>query len=166
MPYNHIDFLETTAAKLKDIAHTQEKQRFFVSTGVSNLEGLIQRISSAYLPLIVAEDNSDERFIDLLDDNILALPIYTFYVLYAASPGNDTQIMLARRNGKITAKKVISRMLKLRHHEDLGLDLVDYNSFRFLGVGPLGDAAHGVMVTFSLKQQAGIFYNPEDWLDD
>lgn len=165
-PYNHIAFMEEVASTLKDIFHKPNKKRFFISTGLVSMDGIMANLPSANLPCLIAENNSDERLSDSISDNIISIPFYTFYILYAASPGNDQKIMEARLKAKLTAKKVISKMLYKRLDPDLGLNLVDYNSIRILGVGPIADSAHGVMVTFSLIEPAKLIYNPEDWNDD
>jgi hypothetical protein len=164
-PYNHITFMEEVASTLKDLLHTQKKKRFFISTGLMSMEGIMANLPTASLPCLIAEDNSEERLSDNISDNILSHPFYTFYILYPAPPGNDQKIMEARQNARITAKKVLSRMLNKKFDPELGLDMVDYNSIRILGVGPIADNAHGVMVTFTLVQPAEINYNPEDWND-
>ena len=161
--YNHIEYMEAVASSLNVLLHKPNKKRFFISTGLVSMEGIIANLPSAHLPCLIAEDNSEERISDNISDNLLSMPFYTFYILYAAPPGNDLKILEARQNAKNTAKKVLSKMLHNRLDADLGLDLVDYNSIRILGVGPIADNAHGVMVSFSLIQPSGITYNPEDW---
>ena len=164
--YNHLEYMEQVATFCRDIAHSKIRPRFFKSTGLANLDGLIARLNSAYYPCLVAEDNSDERFTDNLSDNVLSLPFYSFFILLKANPGNDDEIFAARNNAKIIAKKVISRMANDGINSKFGLELLEYNSIRFLGVGPIGDSGYGVMASFTLKQHANCSYVKSDWLDE
>jgi len=164
--YNHLEYMEEVASLCKDIAHSKPRPRFFKSTGLANLDGLIARLNTAYFPCLVAENNEDERFSDNVSDNVLSVPFYSFYILLKANPGNDDEIFSARTKAKEIAKKVVARMCNDGLNERYGLDLLEYNSIRFLGVGPLGDNGYGVMVSFSVKQVAGVFYNSNDWMDE
>ena len=164
-PYNHIEYMESIAANLKVIAHSRNNQRFFKSTGLASLDGLIARIGCAKLPAIVAEDQSDQNIIDNTSDNILAKPYYTFYVLYPAKAGNDDSIFEARKNGLKTAKKIISRMRKDAREQVYGLKDLNVGSFKIMGIGPIGDQGHGVQVTFTLIEDSDTYYNESDWVD-
>lgn len=164
--YNHIDYCKDIAENLKTIAHTKGKPRFFISTGLAALDGLVAHSASANLPCIVAEDGCDERIYDNTGDNPISIPFYTIYVLFKASPGNDSEVMGARKNARVEAKKIVARMYSDYLNQLNGLALLDPNSIRLQGVGPLGDFGHGVMITFTLQQAAGITYNPNDWLDE
>jgi hypothetical protein len=166
--YNHLTYMESIAENLRDIAHSTAKPRFFKSTGLASLDGLMANLSVANLPCLIAEDGCDERLSDNSSDSIRSLPFYTFYILYQASPGNDTEIMEARSNARATANKVLSRMLRDANvpNFDLGIDIMDFSSVRMQGVGPLGDNGYGVMVTFTLQQEADIDYDTNDWMDE
>jgi hypothetical protein len=166
--YNHLTYMESIAENLRDIAHSTAKPRFFKSTGLASLDGLLANLSVANLPCLIAEDGCDERLSDNQSDNILGHPFYTFYILYKASPGNDTEIMEGRSKAKATAKKVLSRMRRDAHEPnlELGIDILDLSSVRIQGVGPLGDSGYGVMVTFTMQQDADIVYDTNDWMDE
>lgn len=164
--YNHIEYSRMIAINLATIAHSEKKPRFFISAGLSSLDGIVSNISTANLPCIVAEDNCDERITDNLSDNPIGVPFYSLYVLFPASPGNDIETVEARHKARIEAKKIISRIYSDYLNSNHGLNLLDPNSIRMQGVGPLGDYAHGVMVTFTLQQAANIVFNPDEWLDN
>jgi len=162
-PYNHHEYMEDAATKLKAIAHNSNAPRFFKSTGLASLDELLSRIGSVRLPALISEDGSDQVITDNGSDNPLAKPYYTFYIIYPAKAADDSTIFTARSNALATAKKVISRMRT--HSRDLqyGLKDLDFNTIRIMGVGPIGDNGHGVMVTFTLWEPADIYYNATDW---
>lgn len=168
--YNHITYMESIAEQLRDIAHTSKRQRFFKSTGIASLEGVFANLNNLNFPCIIAEDNCDSRLNDNLSDSIREFPFFTFYVLYQASAGNDDEILEARKQARSTANKILSRMLRDANSEEigneLGIRIMDFSSVRMQGVGPLGDNGHGVMVTFTLQQEAPIDYNTNDWFDE
>lgn len=166
--YNHFAYMLSIAENLRDIAHTDKKPRFFMSTGLASLEGILNNINIVNLPCLIAEDNCDLRLSDNLSDGIMALPFYTFYILYPASHGNDAEILEARAKAKVTASKVLARMLRDAHEPDLelGLDIMDFSSVRMQGIGPLGDNGHGVMVTFTIGQEADMVYDTNNWFDE
>jgi hypothetical protein len=172
MEYNHITYMQAIAENIRDIAHTPKKPRFFTSTGISSLEGVFSNLNSLTFPCLIAEDNCDSRLADNLSDSIREHPFFTFYVLYQASAGNDEEILKARSDAKTTARKILSRMLRdakyldWDHEMSVGLRIMDFSSVRIQGVGPLGDTGHGVMVTFTLQQEADIDYDTNDWLDE
>jgi hypothetical protein len=161
--YNHIDYMEDVATKLVDILHTPTKPRYFKSTGLASLDGLLANIGKAVLPALVAEDQCDLNLIDNTSDNILARPYYAFYVLYPASPNDDNKIFDARKKALATAKKVVAKMRNDYRYGNYGLINLEVGSFRFMGVGPLGDCGYGVMVTFTIIEDSDTAYNETDW---
>jgi len=164
MSYNHIEYMEAIATILKDIAHTSDELRFFKSTSLASMDGLLAHIGVAKLPALIAEDQSDSGFIDNTSNNILDRAFYSFYVLYPASPGDDSKIFEARDNAKATAKKIISKMRKDAAEWNYGLKDLEVSSFRFMGIGPLGDCGYGVMVSFTIIEDSDTDYNDDDWI--
>jgi hypothetical protein len=86
-PYNHIDYMEDVATYLKDIAHIPSKPRYFKSTGLASLDGLLANIGVAKLPALIAEDQCDLNLIDNTSDNILARPLLRFLRAIPRQPG-------------------------------------------------------------------------------
>jgi hypothetical protein len=162
--YNHEEYMEDIATSLKLISHSSTNPRFFKSVGLASMDGLLNNVSRANYPCIVAERGPDKRLIDNTSDNLIFQPYFTFFVLYAAEPGNDESIRTARDNAEHVANLILGRMLNFRSTDDHeGLEMLDENSIRVLGVGPLADFAHGVMVTFTIKEAAELYYDDDDW---
>jgi len=164
MMFDFFEYSEDIATNLRDIAHTDSKPRFFKSTGLASLDGLMANISSANFPCMVAEDGKDQRMEDNNSDNPMYRPFFTWFFLFQANAGNDKEIMEARDKAMETAKKAVSRLYYDHINAYNGLELLLPNSISFQGVGPLGDMGHGVMVTFTLREAAMVF-DTDDWLD-
>lgn len=160
--------MEDVATNLKVISHSKSLPRFFVSTGIANLDGLLGQLSQASYPCLVAESGPDKRLLENLSDNPMFQPFYTFFILYQAEPGNADAIREARDKAESDANLIIGKMLNDRINSgstdnEEGLARLDTNSFRVQGVGPLGDSAHGVMVSFTLNEAAELYYDDDDW---
>lgn len=161
--YNHEEYMEAIATNLKDISHSPSRPRFFMSVGLSSMDGLLNSLTRADYPCIVAEKGPDKRLLDNLSDNRMYQPFFTTFILLKAEPGNDKSIRLARDGAEAIAEKIVGKMLKDSVSEANGLALLDEPSIRIQGVGPLGDNAHGVMLSFTLRQAAKFYYDTDDW---
>jgi hypothetical protein len=162
--FKFFEYSEDIATNLRDIGHTTKKPRFFKSTGLASLDGIVANLATVNFPCMVAEDGKDQRMEDNDSDNPMYRPFYTWFFLYQASISNDKEIMEARDKAMETARKAVSRIYSDHINAANGLELLQPNTINFQGVGPLGDLGHGVMVTFTLRQEAMPF-NPNDWLD-
>ena len=62
MQYNHFDYGEMLARKLKPISHTNTEQHFYRSNDPDDLRELNARLSSACGMILIAVDNKDSDF--------------------------------------------------------------------------------------------------------
>lgn len=163
MHYNHEEYFEDCATRYKRISHSPQKPRFFISLGLASMDGLINNLSSANYPCIIAEKGPDKRLRDNRSDNMMWQPFFSFLVLYPTEPGNEASVRTARDTAEADANRIISRMVMEARSNLKGLALLNEESIHVQGVGPLGDCAHGAMVTFTLLESANLIFNNDDW---
>jgi len=161
--YNHEQYMEAVATNLKAINHSADHPRFFISVGLASMDGLLNSLTRADYPCLVAEKGPDKRLIDNLSDNRMYQPFFTSFILLKTEPGNDQSVRQARDSAEEIAEKVVGKMLHDSVHNANGLALLDEASIRISGVGPLGDAAHGVMLSFTIRQPVKFYYDTDDW---
>lgn len=161
--YNHEQYMEAIATNIKDISHSPTRPRFFISLGLSGVDGLLNSLTRADYPCLVAEKGPDKRLLDNLSDNRMYQPFFSAFVLLKAEPGNEQSARQARDAAEVIAEKIIGKMLKDSVNQQNGLDVLNEGSIRIQGVGPLGDNAHGVMFSFTIKQPAKFYYDTDDW---
>ena len=160
--YNHYHFIEELAKQHVEILHTAAKPRFFRSNGLASLDGLLANISSVRLPAFVAEDGKDSRLADNLSDNIIEHSVYTVYVLFPAK-ADEASVTAARVKAKAVAEDIVSVLRLNQVNGTNGLDLFDFNTVRMQGIGPLGDNAHGVMLSYVVPAGAAVVFDPTRW---
>jgi hypothetical protein len=161
--YNHEQYMEDVATNLRDISHSPDNPRFFISVGMVSMDGLLNSLTRADYPCLVAEKGPDKRLIDNLSDNKMYQPFFTLFILLKTEPGNDQSVRQARDNAEIIAEKIVGKLLYNSVRGQKGLSLLDEPSIRIQGVGPLGDNAHGVMLSFTIRQSAKFYYDADDW---
>lgn len=161
--YNHEEYMEAIATNLKAISHSESQPRFFISLGLSAVDGLLNSLTRAHYPCIVAEKGPDKRLLDNLSDNRVYQPFFSAFVLVKAEAGNEQSARQARDAAEVIAEKIVGKMLKDSINQQNGLDVLNEASIRIQGVGPLGDNAHGVMLSFTIKQPAKFYYDTDDW---
>lgn len=161
--YNHINYMQEVAEKQRSIGHSASCEKFFKSTGIANMDGLLASLNDAQYPCLVAEYGPDKRLTDNVSDNPLQQPFHTFFIVTKATAGSATEIAQARETCEAIADKVIAKMNSDRLNNLNGLHLFNIGSVRIFGIGPVGDSAHGVMVTFTTVDAAQLTHNPDDW---
>jgi hypothetical protein len=111
-PYNHFEYGETLAQKLKAIAHTDSEQHYYRATEMEDLQELNARLSGARGMILVAIDGCNSDFGWENSDSLMERPQY-FFVVAKATPGNDTaQIFTSQSECKAVALQIIARMMQ------------------------------------------------------
>lgn len=163
--FEFIKYMLDCAVRLKDIGHTDTKQRFFRISGISQLEELLSSLPNASSPALLVENNTDGRVGDnARSDNFLDTPYYIFYVIEKAPFNDHNKMQAAKENSKNIGFKILSRMLNDRRHYRNGLIMFDFSSITYQSVGPIGDNCFGTMFSFSVANPADLVYSNDDWL--
>ena len=151
IPYNHFQYGEMLARKLKAIAHTDENEHYYRATEAENLQELNERLSSANGMILIAIDgcNSDVSWND--SDSLMELPQY-FFVIAKETAGNDiAKIFESQSECKAVALQIIARMKKDGRDFNLSLQYLEEKSITVRGIGPIGDNFYGVIFGFNMN---------------
>lgn len=163
--FDFIAYMLDCATRLKDIQHTEANPKFFKISGLAGLEEYMQRLSEAQYPAIMVHDNQDGNMGDQgRSDNFLDNPYYVFYVVARPEFGNAGSSEAIKKQCKAIALKIIGRMRRDKRSYANGLQFLNFASIPYQTIGPVGDGAYGIMVSFTVTDQLGSTYNADDWL--
>ena len=163
--FDFIAYMLDCATRLKDILHTDANPKFFKISGLAGLEEYMQRLSEAQYPAILVHDNQDGNLGDQnRSDNFLDNPYYVFYVVGRPEFGNADSSESIKKQCKEIALKIISRMRRDKRNLVNGLSFLNFANIPYQTIGPIGDGAYGIMVSFTVTNQLGSIFNPDDWL--
>ena len=168
--FDFITYMRTVATKLKDIGHSENKPCFYRMSGIASLEEVLAKLTHGQFPAIVVEDSLEGRLLDQLSDNIMDREYYVFYIFDRVEFLNHDAREATKRKLRTIARKVKSRMLR-DHRTDIdwesshGLRNLEINSLSYRNVGPVGDNLIGLAVSFTILENPGLAYNPDDWND-
>lgn len=161
--YNHYEYCEAIARKLKPIKHTEEKKKFFQATEQDELEDLNERLSECTGILFIAIDGTESLFDWKNSDSLMEQPTYLFAIIQQTESGNSQTIFNAQQNCKQIAIQVIAHMMQDYHNYKKGMDLLDPSSFQMKGFGPIRNDFYGVLVSFSFDQGTNYEINQDLW---
>lgn len=161
--YNHYDYCEAIARKLKPIGHSDSDRHFYRATEQTELQELVERMSSAHGMIMIAIDGSFRSFRHEAD-SLMELPSYTIAIAKQTRSTDTDTIFDAIRDSKAAMMQVISRMLCDAREYQHDCELIDASSFRMEGFGPIADLFYGVILSFSLNEGVDYCVNPEMWL--
>lgn len=165
--FDFITYMLDCAVRLKDIQHTEENQRFFRISGISQLEELLANLPDVSVPALMVENNEQGRFSDPgPSDNFLDIPYFAFFVIDKAPFNDFDQIEAVKSKTKAIGLKILSRMLNDRRHYRKGLVMLKFDSVPYQSIGPIGDNCFGTMFSFTVQNMANTRHNPEDWLPE
>ena len=151
--YNHFEYGEMLASKLKAIKHTKEDVHFFRATEQTRYEDLVDSMSSAHGTILIALNGAVSDFLWVDSDSLMERPQYSFCVLKNTVSDDTDTIFLAQSECKEIAMQIIARMLRdSDSYKNNGLNLINKNSFKIEGIGPVGDNFYGVELSFSFDQ--------------
>ena len=165
--FDFIAYMLDCATRLKDIQHTAESPKFFKISGLAGLEGYLQQLTEAQYPALLVHDNQDGSLGDQnRSDNFLDNPYYVFYVVARPEYGNADSSETIKKQCKAIALKIIGRMRRDKRNLANGLQFLNFGNIPYQTIGPLGDGAYGIMVSFTVTDQLGSIYNANDWLTE
>lgn len=161
--YNHFEYGEMLATKLKPISHSPTDKHFFRATQQDELEELTERISAASGTILIAIDGTQSSLDASKADSLMEQPLYYFAVVQQTDSTNSTTIFEAQSKCKKILIQIVSKMLQDAYINKSGLALLDKSSFLMKGFGPIADNFFGVLMSFSLNEGLNFKLNPEMW---
>lgn len=162
--YNHFQYCEDLARRLKAIAHADSDCHYFRATEQTELREFEDNLSSAHGMIMIAIDGKDSGFQFRNSDSLMEQPAYIIIIAKQALASDSDTVFAAQEESKAVMMQVISRMLNDARVYKHGCDLVDPDSFRIGGFGPIGDLFYGVILWFSLDEGVNFEIKPEMWL--
>lgn len=162
--YNHFQYSENLARKLKAIGHTDSDCHFFRATEQTELRELEDNLSSAHGMIMLAVDGKDSGFQFRNSDSLMERPAYSLVIAKQTSSSDSDTVFKAQQECKAVMMQVISRMLNDARDYKHRCDLIDPDSFRIEGFGPIGDLFYGVMLWFALDEGVNFEIKPDMWL--
>lgn len=161
--YNHYEYCEAIARKLKSIQHTDTDRHFFRAIEQSELQELEQNISSAHGMIMIAIDGSFSSF-QYQADSLMERPTYSVIIAKQTKSTDTDTIFQAIYDSKVAMKQVLSRIMCDARSYKYSCDMIDTSSFQLEGFGPIGDLFYGVILTFSMVEGVNFKLNSEMWL--
>jgi hypothetical protein len=164
MKYNHFEYCEALARKLKPVGHTDEDRHFFRATEDTSPKELYNRISSSHGMIMIAIDGKDESYIWPESDSLMVKPVYSLVIAKQTQATDSDTIFIAQRESHMVMRQCIAKILQDAAKYKSGCEFIDAGSFVIEGAGPLGDLFYGVIMTFTLDYGIEYKLNPEMWL--
>jgi len=163
--YNHFDYGQKLALKLKAIENGEKDKGFFEATEQEDLPSLNERISSASGTILIAVDTGESAFDWQNSDSLMEMPYYAFAIVQQTTSGDVQSIISAQQNCKQIAKEIMAKMLQDSHARKEGLEYLERKSFHIKSFGPVGGNFYGVMLFFFFNRGVNYTLNPEMWKD-
>jgi hypothetical protein len=174
--FDFITYMRDVATRHVLIQHVEDdetERHFFRVSSLSNMDELLQCISTAKFPAIIAEDFRMGRYIDNDSENLMDQQNHTFMVIAPVSIENADDREAVIKSTELIAKNIFSKMFRDKRNdhkltEKTGLRNLDRASIYYQTVGPLGDNCFGIMISFNMLQQLAkeVVYDDGDWLSD
>lgn len=156
--YNHFEYGEHLAIKLKPISHTPEKPRFFEAFGLEDLFNLNDKLSSVTGTILIAvngyESDSKDNGADGLNDTLQ----YTFIVARNTVADRPKTITNAFEECRVICKQIRNHLFQ----DETIVPIIDRDT-QLNGIGPIGDNFYGCMLTFSIQEGENFFIDPTLW---
>jgi hypothetical protein len=169
MAFDFVTYMKDVATRLKEIQHTEKAPRFFRVGGLSTLEELLLKATTAK-DMILCVENNYEGKIGENQSSILDNMYHTFYIAKYAPVNDIDKIEQSKEDSKKALVKIWSKMFhdKLVDQQGgpkLGLRNLDKPSIYYRPIGPIGNGFYGMLCIFTNSEKPGAIYNEEDWLE-
>jgi hypothetical protein len=164
MIFDFNTYMLECAAKLKEIGHTEDHPKFFRVSGLGQLDEFLSSLKKVEFPALLVHNNQEGNIGDASrSDNYLDSPYYVFYVVDHAKLQNFDEQEAIKKSCKAIGKKILSRMLRDKRRMANGLTFADFTGIPYQTIGPIGDNCYGVMFSFTVADNANLFYDADDW---
>jgi len=161
--YNHFQYTEALARKLKAISHSDSKCRYFRATGQSKLQDLYNNMSSINGCIMIAVDGKIIDFELNSTDSLIVGPQYGIVIVLPTQSSDESTVFNAQEEAKNIMLQCIFKMLQDARRYQNGCDNIDFSSLQIDGFGPIADLFYGVELSFKMKEGQNYELNPEMW---
>lgn len=162
--YNHFQYSENLARKLKSIAHTDSDCHFFRASGQSKMTELVNNISSVNGGVLIAVDGKIMDFGWNNSDSLMIHPAYGIVIVFPTKSTDAETIFEAQAHATEVILQCISKMMQDAAGYKNGCDKIDPESFQIDGFGPIADLFYGVELSFKLSDGLNYGLKPEMWI--
>ena len=156
--YNHFTYGETIARRLKPIAHTDARPRFFTAFGLEDLYNFDDKLSSVTGTILIAVDGYESDSSDNGFDSLNDRRTYSFIVARNTVNDRPDTITQAVQQCRPLAKQIRNHLF---HQKELK-SIIDRNT-QITGIGPIGDNFFGVVLTFYLTESEDFYIDATYW---
>jgi len=161
--YDHFKYTEKLARQLIPISHTNTDSHFFRATLQTELKELTEKLTRAHGMIMIAIDEKTSDFSFNQYDSMMERPSYSIVIAKQTKATDTDTIFQAQQESKGVILQVISRMMADYQRNIDGCGLIDPNSFKIDGFGPIGDLFYGVILDFNLNEGINYKLNPAMW---
>lgn len=161
--YNHFQYSETLARKLKPIGHNDGDCHFFRASGQTRMTELINNVSSVNGGVLIAVDGKIIDFEWINSDSLIVNPTYGIVIIFPTKSTDTGSIFAAQTKATDVALQCIAKIMQDASRYKDGCDKIDPDSFQIDGFGPMGDLFYGIELSFSLADGLNYELNPEMW---
>lgn len=156
--YNHFEYGEQLARKLKAIHHTDEKPRFFCAYGLEDLFTFDDKLSSIDGPVLIAVDGYESNSTDNRADGLNDTRQYGFIVARPTVSDRPETITSAFDFSHALCKQIRNALLL-----DPGLQGYINRATQINGIGPIGDNFYGCMLSISVNVPESFMLDASFW---
>ncbi|HMT29424.1 MAG TPA: hypothetical protein PKD91_09115 [Bacteroidia bacterium] len=152
----YYDLFEELAMKHVSIQHSSSRIRFFKTPDEVPDKDLANEFYMILLP-------PTYDYADLNSDNLIERIRGEFLILKPVERENYNEALNTRTEAREIARNILSRLQKLRKEKLFNEFTIGQS--RGNPIGPILENCHGVSYEFIIGDSAGIFYNPQNWID-
>lgn len=158
--YNHFKYGEQLATRLKSIAHTPERPRYFTAYGLEDLFNFEDKISTLTGFVLIAVNGYESDSSDNHSDGLTDTLQYAFIVARNTISDRTGTIQTAFEESRKICKQIRNALLL-----DERLQGFINRNTQLNGIGPIGDNFYGCLFSFSIQQPEDYFLDESYWND-
>lgn len=156
--YNHFNYGERLASKIKPIAHTPEKPRYFKAFGLEDLFTFDEKLSSVIGTILIAVDGYESDSKDNGADGLTDTQQYAFIV--ARNTVSDRSDTIA---SAFSECRKICKQIRNALFQDVQLSSIIDRDTQINGIGPIGDNFYGCLLSFSIRESENFLLDETFW---
>ena len=160
MEYNHFEYMEQVARKLKPVGHTDGHRRFFTAYGLEDLYNLDDRLSDLRDYVLIAVDGYESDMHMNRTAGLTDFGQYGVIVCHHTHTDRPETIDQAFRESAKLCREIRNRLLA---DDELRPCLGD--EWQLNGIGPIGDGFYGCLLSFSVGDWSNYSTDSELWED-
>ena len=161
MIYDHFEYAEQVARRLRRIGHTPERPRFFRAFGLEDLFTFEDKLSSVSGFVLIAVNGYESDSSDNRADGLTDTCQYAYIVARNTVGDRPETIQSAFEESRRLCKQIRNLLLL-----DDRLRGILRRDTQINGIGPIGDNFYGCMLSISVEEPEGYGLDGEEWVTD